>query len=413
MTMMTKTKTRLGLLSLLALLAVGAIASATAGAAPNWQLIRGGVRMALGKGIPLDGSMNQATPFKLEFKVGGVEGAFECEANFFTKSSVKLLGGNPGTDKIAAGMFNVLLLPIFRNNCKVLVEGAVDEECELTKAQLTENSNSKLESIGELPYDNFEEFAVNWEVISPRGMCPAAFVKVYKMTGSLKGKFGGVTLTFNNAAVTLSGTTEPKLSGKYHFDAPRLNGVTKGAEWEVEEKALASGETDGIAYGTREEVETKSASVNDTVRIKSEIAKVGVTIECNKVDGEGTIFGGKPGTEETSFELGQCAVVGQSKCAVAEPISIRGVKSELIEKGSTFYDKFPAIEARIEIKGAACVLKSTSTLSGALVGRVNNSGHALEFTEPAQEGSSLKLAGSTATLISSPEVVTAAPVEAE
>jgi hypothetical protein len=188
------------------------------------------------------------------------------------------------------------------------------------------------------------------------------------------------------------------LPGNFDSHWGGLLRIDPGRKWEAESKTLGTGET--------AEAEYESSSVE----LKSEE----LTIQCSAAAGQGTITGGTPGTDETTLDLAKCSDVGRPSCTVVTPIAISNAKSSLDtlnEIKEEFGDKLEAISSTIEIVGSECASAGSYTLEGNVVGRANNSAEELEFTKPAQEGSTLTLGGHVATLVGSLKQTVSEPVE--
>jgi hypothetical protein len=160
-----------------------------------------------------------------------------------------------------------------------------------------------------------------------------------------------------------------------------------------------------LAEGVREKVTSKGgvSKLESTVKL-----------ECQKLTDKGWVENpagggnGKDEAEEITFT--ECIVVGASACKVksvgsapAGTIIVEKIPTEVVKLASlAFGDLFvgPSAEetfVELEITGAECAAKGKYKVKGNVVGKAN--GNKLEFTNPAQEGSTLKLGSNAATLI--------------
>lgn len=67
------------------------------------------------------------------------------------------------------------------------------------------------------------------------------------------------------------------------------------------------------------------------------VPALNTSIECAKVEGEGTIL--KGGSDELKLMLGSCKVAEMPFCKITEPVKLEA-KTELIEAGEVIYDSW-------------------------------------------------------------------------
>ncbi len=366
------------LATMMAVALAGAGAPAPVAAAPQWRLTNGNL---LAAGNNREAVLNQSSPSaSLEFKIGANEYVLSCNRTPVNKGPTELIGGDPGKDELTA--LNLVGGPL----CNVFVNLVVEPTCAIQKVGLLGPSTSTLEKVGNNVYDDFKEFVLAWEVVTLGG-CPAALNKTFDMEKEVKGTvMGRRALSFSQVPVMVEGATNAKFNGEFRFDLGGLMRIDPGRKWEADSKVLGSGETAEAEYESK------------TIEFKSE----GVELKCKDAAGEGLVTGGTPGTDLTTIDFTECSDVAESVCKVAEPISMDGVKSTLVtlnEAKEEYGDKLEAISSSVELTGSSCKAAGKYALEGNTVGRAHNSEEELEFTEPAQEGSTLKLGGHAATMV--------------
>jgi hypothetical protein len=107
-------------------------------------------------------------------------------------------------------------------------------------------------------------------------------------------------------------------------------------------------------------VEGKTLSESLSVSLVSKpvsllVPPLGITIECKKAEGSGTIF--KGGSEELKATLTLCTVVKLEACKVES--LVLGIKTKMISAGNAYYDKAESSKegtplTKVVIKGAEC-----------------------------------------------------------
>jgi hypothetical protein len=378
---------------LLALSMSGVVATA-ASAGPVWK-VDGKVLKA---GEEKIASLNPVNRPEIEFEQGAEKYVVACSTIPENTGLGKIIGGDPGKDTFET-------FAMARNSCVVTEAGVLSTKCFVRSVYLNKASNSTLGGTLPNPTDTFATFELAVE-IADFGLetCPVT-TGLFTMGGAITGTWSNTAskVTFNKARVTFGAFTNPVFSVGYVIRVPSPLRVTqKGgqADWLVREAALPTSSKDNALYE------------GSSFELKSE----STTIKCSVIRGSGTITGGEPGTDVTTFTPGECSDVGASGCTVEEPIEIPNVNSTLTTLNKTkeeYGDKLEEFGTTIEIAGSSCASKGVYQLSGDVVGLENNSLEELQFTEPAQEGSTLKFGGSSATLVGKVKNAFADPTEVE
>lgn len=108
-------------------------------------------------------------------------------------------------------------------------------------------------------------------------------------------------------------------------------------------------------------------SVGKTFTLSTTIAGEGVTIECTKETGEGTIKGGNDGININRYGGSKTCKTNFPTCSVAEPIESAVLTSQLMTAGGKVYHIFKRESGSlgtVTITGATCVLKGKYEIFG-------------------------------------------------
>jgi hypothetical protein len=148
---------------------------------------------------------------------------------------------------------------------------------------------------------------------------------------------------------------------------PVLSAVTSSSASAACESKTAVWCVGGKAFEGKETY----TSTGGVFKLETTIAKTTVALECKEETGEGTIEKGGDGVNINRYG-GKCSVVGSPKCAVAEPIDIGPLETELRSVAGKFYNTFKVKTegealGKIELKNngeEVCLLKGKYEVKG-------------------------------------------------
>jgi hypothetical protein len=363
----------------------------TAGAAPVWTV---------------NGRDIQANTAIFIKQVGYLEMAFTEAANRYTVAcNTDNRGRNGSISPPGADRMTVFSLPAA--NCTVKI-GSTATGCRVTSLELRADSTSTLGGTGPSSFtDAFANYELGFVLaVIPRMTCPITGSYTMRGGAAMTGTWANSSsqLTFNGVSVTLAPFTTPTFSVVDTFSAAADRvGIGESAKSEQPDWLIAGSP---LANEAEKEVVAESG----LIELKSEK----LTIKCIVGNGAGTITGGEPGKGTIGFELEDCSDVGASECTVEEPVELGNAKTTAVvlsAKEATFGAKFEELAGTINIAGSGCGAAGEYSLTGNAVAFANASAEELEFNEPAEEGSTLKLGGNTATLVAKFKSDTTTPAE--
>jgi len=167
--------------------------------------------------------------------------------------------------------------------------------------------------------------------------------------------------------------------------APVAQGVD--SEWLIENRSLSELKLE------KEELSLSSKALTLSV------PKLATTILCKENAGSGGILSN--GTAQFKLTLGECEVVKIPTCELIEPVGFNA-KSELIEPGGEFYEKFVPLEGTsfgtLKFTGEECALPESMSIKGAVAATMTAGmkvEHTLEFSKEISEKANAALKAET------------------